>query len=241
MGAPQPRAQARPSSAATTGSPPPPATSAPGPNDGSLVTFHRPRGSGGTIWQEGLTSFATGGPSGLFSFLVGKTLGAIVGRGNHPPGWGMRDVSVDLKAGTVSISNRASLASKSGDLSKRYMRGQEPLLQEALRTGQVPAGVNAVYRPVAQMIAELNGELRQYQAPTPQGAPMSVIVPPGGFAGFAQQVPAAQRVLATGGRRVAGGKRRGVCKPVPHRIVTLCILLHSASGVARRPGTPRDR
>lgn len=178
--------------------------------NGNLVTFRAPRHSGGDIGVSGLATYATGGPSGLFSFLVGKTLGKIFGGSKAPPGYGMRDVVVDLEAGTVKISDRATVASKSGDLSRRYARGQEVLLQQALMTGVVPASTNSVYRPVATMIANLHGELAS-RAPTPPEVgerPMSVIVPPGGFAGFAQQVPATQRVLATGSRATRTVRRR---------------------------------
>lgn len=174
------------------------------------MTFRAPRNSGGDIGVSGLATYASGGPSGLFSFLVGKTLGKIFGGSKAPPGYGMRDVVVDLEAGTVKISDRATVASKSGDLSRRYARGQEELLQQALMTGVVPASTNSVYRPVATMIANLHGELAS-RAPTPPEVgdrPMSIIVPPGGFAGFAQQVPATQRVLATGSRATRTVRRR---------------------------------
>lgn len=134
----------------------------------------------------------------------------------------MYPVVVDLDAGTVTVEKRTKgLYGKLRDSYDRIARENEPRLQVALDTGVVPANTHRYYLEAANAIAQLERtppasepSSPTYSEPfaTPGGGRdrspsiMNYIVPPGGFAGFAQQTIANQRALGT--RVGAGGGTR---------------------------------
>lgn len=86
-------------------------------------------------------------------------------------------------------------------------RGQElvagrvqPLLQQALTSGTVPAGLPPGYRAVGAAIAGLSSQLTGNNM-------ASAIIPPGGMASFIQQTPAA-KLSMLGGRMRRKSKKR---------------------------------
>lgn len=131
----------------------------------------------------------------------------------------MYPVVVDLDTRTVKVEPRTKgLHGKLRDSYDRIAREAEPKLQLALDTGIRPIGLHRYYHDVGGLVAELHEEA--FATPTtsdagpppfnydPIGASPMIRVPPGGFAGFAQQTPVAQRILSTGGRGPSTRRRK---------------------------------
>lgn len=173
---------------------------------------------------------------GLVRSFVSNPLGTTLGnlansggnRAQNDPSIRMYPLIVDLNQGTVSWTGRPSVWGPR--IAAQLIRTRDtavPLLEQALRTGVVSARMPMEYRQAAELIAAMHGEYVGAIEPAPSAPELNnnpfpsgyvpqparpsmptFVVPPGGFAGFAQQTPANQRAISGGRGRAASGKRR---------------------------------